>query len=60
MPVLVLAGAEDYAIGLPAQRALGKQLPNARLVEYAGAGHFPYLDAPQRFNEDVVRFVRAR
>jgi proline iminopeptidase len=58
MPVLVLAGEEDHAIGLPAQRALGKQLPKARLLEYAGAGHFPYLDAPQRFTRDVVDFLR--
>ena len=60
MPVLVLAGAEDYAIGLPAQRLLAKQVPTAALLEFAGAGHFPYLDAPQRFTEDVLRFLRAR
>jgi proline iminopeptidase len=59
MPVLVVAGAEDYAIGLPAQRALARQLPHAQVVEYAGAGHFPYLDAPQRFSQDVVRFLQA-
>jgi proline iminopeptidase len=58
MPVLVLAGSEDHAIGLPAQRALAKQLPKATLAEYPGAGHFPYLDAPQRFSEDVVRFLK--
>jgi len=58
MPVLVLAGEEDYAIGLPAQRALARALPKARLVEYAGAGHFPYLDAPQRFAQDVIGFLR--
>jgi proline iminopeptidase len=59
MPVLVLAGAEDHAIGLPAQRALQKQLPKAKLAEYAGAGHFPYLDAPRRFATDVVHFMKA-
>lgn len=58
MPVLVLAGAEDYAIGLPAQRELGSRLPKARVVEYAGAGHFLYLDAPQRFTNDVLGFLR--
>jgi proline iminopeptidase len=58
MPVLVLAGSEDHAIGLPAQRALAKQLPKATLVEYPDAGHFPYLDAPQRFTRDVVDFLR--
>jgi proline iminopeptidase len=59
MPVLVMAGEEDHAIGLPAQRALQKQLPQAKLVEYAGAGHFPYLDAPQRFTADVLNFIKA-
>jgi proline iminopeptidase len=59
MPVLVLAGEEDYAIGLPAQRLLAKQLPKAKLVEYAGAGHFPYLDAPQRFTDDVAGFLKS-
>ncbi len=58
MPVLVMAGAEDHAIGLPAQRALAMALPKATLVEYAGAGHFPYLDAPQRFTRDVAGFLR--
>jgi proline iminopeptidase len=59
MPVLVMAGEEDYAIGLPAQRALAKALPKAKLVEYAGAGHFPYLDLSQRFNNDVVGFLKS-
>jgi proline iminopeptidase len=57
MPVLVLAGAADEAIGLPAQRALGQALPHARVVEYAGAGHFLYLDAPERFTRDVTDFL---
>ena len=57
MPVLVLAGAADHAIGLPAQRALGQALPHARVVEYAGAGHFLYLDAPDRFMRDVTDFL---
>jgi proline iminopeptidase len=58
MPVLVLAGKDDFAIGLPAQRALASRLPQAKLVEYPGAGHFPYLDVPQRFTRDVVEFLR--
>lgn len=59
MPVLVIAGEEDYAIGLAAQRALARALPKAKLVEYAGAGHFPYLDLSQRFNNDVVGFLKS-
>jgi proline iminopeptidase len=33
-------------------------LPKAQVIEYAGAGHFPYLDAPQRFTDDVLRFLK--
>jgi proline iminopeptidase len=57
MPVLVMAGTEDHAIGLPAQRALGQALPHARVVEYPNAGHFLYLDAPARFTRDVTDFL---
>lgn len=58
MPVLILAGgAEDDAIGLPQQRALAAALPDARLVEYEHAGHFLYLDQPERFARDVVAFL---
>ena len=57
MPVLVLAGAADDAIGLPAQRALGQAFPHARVVDYAGAGHFLYLDAPDRLTRDVTDFL---
>jgi proline iminopeptidase len=58
MPVLILAGREDYAIGVAQQRALAAALPHARIIEYEGAGHFLYLDQPERFTRDVVAFLR--
>lgn len=57
MPVLVVAGHQDYAIGLPQQRALAAALPHARLTEYEHAGHFVYLDEPERFTQEVTRFL---
>jgi proline iminopeptidase len=57
MPVLILAGAHDFAIGLAPQRELAKALPSARIVEYDRAGHFLYLDEPARFTRDVVEFL---
>ena len=54
---LALAGREDYAIGLPQQRALASALPNARIVEFERAGHFLYLDQPERFTREVVAFL---
>ena len=59
MPVLILAGREDYAIGLPQQRALARALPDARISEYERAGHFLYLDDPERFTREVVAFLTA-
>lgn len=60
MPVLVVAGHQDYAIGLPQQRALATALPGARLVEYERAGHFVYLDEPERFTQEATRFLLDR
>lgn len=58
MPVLVLAGTEDYAIGMPSQRAIASALPKAKLVEFDRAGHFLYLDDPARFNRVVTEFLK--
>jgi proline iminopeptidase len=57
-PALVIAGGQDFAIGLEPQRALARALSKARIVEYPAAGHFLYLDAPERFVRDVDAFLR--
>lgn len=59
MPVLVLAGRGDSAIGLEPQRALAGMLSNARFEEYERGGHFLYLDDPDRFARDVITFLTA-
>lgn len=59
MPVLVLAGRCDSAIGLDPQRALAGMLANARFEEYERGGHFLYLDEPERFARDVTAFLTA-
>ncbi|HEX6587392.1 MAG TPA: alpha/beta hydrolase [Longimicrobiales bacterium] len=59
MPVLVIAGERDYQIGIGPQRALAHALPDGRLLVYEGAGHFMYVDQPERFARDVVGFFQA-
>lgn len=56
MPVLVLHGRNDLAVGAEAPRELARALPNARFVEYESAAHFPYLNDPERFARDIVAF----
>jgi proline iminopeptidase len=58
-PTLLIAGAEDYAVGVQPQRALAAALPRGRIAVYERAGHFPYLEEPVRFARDVSSFLSA-
>ena len=57
MPVLIIAGIEDHQANVEPQRKLAMQLPNVRLLEYPGAGHFMWAENPQRFACDVIAFL---
>ena len=60
IPALVLIGAKDYAVGVAPQRMLAAGLSNVEVIEYERAGHFMYLEEPDRFARDVIRFVTTR
>lgn len=60
MPVLVVIGGQDHAIGPAPQRMLAAVLRDVRVVEYERAGHFMYLDEPKRFAREVVGFLREK
>jgi 3-oxoadipate enol-lactonase len=55
-PTLVLAGDLDY-FGPKAATILGERIPNAQLLRYAGVGHMPMFEAPDRFHADILRFL---
>ena len=42
MPVLVIGGRHDGAIGMAPLRELAAKLPHATLSEYEQSAHFPY------------------
>jgi pimeloyl-ACP methyl ester carboxylesterase len=56
-PVLLIAG--EYDPGLPPERAAeyAQLFPHGQLVVQPGAGHFPWLDDPQRFVRTVASFL---
>lgn len=56
-PVLVVAGGLDALTPPSASRELAAALPRARLVELAGAGHFPWVDDGPRFAAAVEGFL---
>jgi 3-oxoadipate enol-lactonase len=56
VPALVVAGEADPA--RPAARQLADALPQGRYEEIAGADASPSIEAPQRYNELLVEFLR--
>jgi proline iminopeptidase len=60
MPVLIIGGRKDGAIGIEPMRRLAQSLPRATLVEYENSAHFPYVEEPDRFAADVLGFLANR
>lgn len=56
-PVMVLHGTADQITPVEAGRFLAAAIPGARLKEYAGIGHAPFLSQPETFVEDLRSFI---
>jgi pimeloyl-ACP methyl ester carboxylesterase len=55
---LLVWGAEDRDVPLPAAQVMAQLIPGAQLVVFENAGHFAYLDQFDRFRLLVARFLR--
>jgi len=59
-PLLLLYGERDALVNAGPAIARARQLnPRATSVLYAGSGHAPFIEEPQRFNRDLARFADA-
>jgi pimeloyl-ACP methyl ester carboxylesterase len=58
LPTLIMWGERDPLIPVHHAREAHARMPGSRLDIFAGAGHFPYRDDPQRFAAGVLDFVR--
>lgn len=56
VPSLVLFGALDTAYNRVLARRLEAEISDATYVEIPGVGHFPNLEAPERFTAEVLGF----
>ncbi|MBT2508039.1 alpha/beta hydrolase [Streptomyces sp. ISL-98] len=56
-PVLLLAGEVDLAAPPRTMAEFAGLFPNAKLVVQPGAGHFPWLDDPDRFVATTAAFL---
>lgn len=55
---LLVWGTEDDAVPVAHARTMEERIPDAGLVLFEGAGHFAYLDEPDRFCRVVRHFLR--
>lgn len=56
--MLLLAGEVDLAAPPRAVGEFAGLFPDAQLVVQPGAGHFPWLDDPDRFEESSAAFLQ--
>jgi 3-oxoadipate enol-lactonase len=60
VPTLVITSDGDTLYSPSLARDMARSIPGAKLVEIADAGHVSNLDQPERFNEAVLKFLRAQ
>lgn len=53
-PTLIVWGARDSLLSRADQEAMASEIPDARLVIYAGVGHLPVIEAPERVAADLT------
>ncbi len=57
VPTLIVWGERDGIIPLAHGRAAHEAIASSRLEVIEGVGHFPHVEAPDRFNEVLVDFL---
>jgi pimeloyl-ACP methyl ester carboxylesterase len=58
-PTLVVWGAQDRLLPLAYGQAYERGIPGATLVTIEGCGHLPPVEAPERFADAVLGFLRS-
>jgi len=55
-PTLVIYGEKDDLF-IETSKLMAREIPDARLIEYAGIGHMTALECPERLAEDIIHFI---
>jgi pimeloyl-ACP methyl ester carboxylesterase len=58
MPMALVWGAGDMVIPVKQTKTVADLAPDARIEIFAGSGHFPHKDDPERFVEFLTDFIR--
>lgn len=60
VPTLVIVGTFDESSILDIANLLAEQIPGAKKIVYEGAAHMINLEQPDRFNSDLLNFLRGQ
>jgi pimeloyl-ACP methyl ester carboxylesterase len=59
IPAFIIASDNDPLVGADLLSLLEKAYPSAGVKIFASAGHFPYLNRPEEYNQTLVQFLTA-
>ena len=59
-PTLLMWGTRDRAVSFRSAEALRQNFRDSRLVAFKGIGHLPYEEAPEEFNQELIKFLAAK
>jgi pimeloyl-[acyl-carrier protein] methyl ester esterase len=57
MPVLSFVGTEDGFVAPPICRWVGEHHSNARVVEFEGVGHAPFIEEKEQYTQELLAFL---
>lgn len=57
--ILIIHGKDDVLVPVANSKRLAKVLPGATFVEIENCGHMPHEETPERFVEEVQKFVKS-
>jgi len=60
VPTLVIHGSEDARCPLAVGYGLHDTIPGSQIAVLEGVGHISNLEAPEAFNDAVLKFLGAR
>jgi 3-oxoadipate enol-lactonase len=59
LPALIIVGEDDKLTPASPSRLMNAKIKNAKLIIIPEAGHFPNLENTAKFNEEIIKFLKA-
>jgi len=56
-PTLIIWGKKDNVTPLYYGELMNKLIPKSKLIIFEKAGHFSFLDAPEEFVKELIKFI---